>query len=57
MQREIDTQIDQLDGGISEEISELERDGYQYSEGLGDVLPVNEKLDRPIPQTFEWEDQ
>ena len=43
-QQEIDTRIDQLDGrfrktGCSGEIDALERDGSQYSEGLGDVLP------------------
>ena len=61
-QQEIDTQIDQLDGKFqkpecSEEISELARDGDQYSEGLGDVLPGNEKLDHTIPKTFEWEEK
>ena len=58
-QKEIDTQIDQSDGRFqktecSEEIHELESDGDQYSEGLGDVLPGNEKMDRPIPQMCEW---
>ena len=57
-QQEIDTQIDQLDGKFqkpecSEEISELARDGDQYSEGLGDVLPGNEKMGRAIPKLFE----
>ena len=60
-QHEIDTQIDQLDGEFqkttrSEEISELERDGDQYSEGFGgDLLQVNEKLVLPVPQAPEWE--
>ena len=58
-QQEIDTQIDQLDGGFqktecSEEMPELEGDGDRYSEGLGDVLPGNENMDHPIPQMFEW---
>ena len=39
--------------GYSEEIPELERDGDQYSEGLGDVLPGNEKMGRAIPKLFE----
>ena len=60
-QQVINTRTDQLDEEFqkeesSEEIPELESDGDQYSEGLGDVLPGNEKLGRPIPKTFErWE--
>ena len=59
-QHEIDTQIDQLAGEFqkterSAGISEVARDGDQYSEGLGDVLPGNEKMGHPIPNTSEWE--
>ena len=51
-QQEIDTQIDKLaDAFLKEECSgeipELERDGGQYYEGLGDVLPANAKMDHP----------
>ena len=53
-QQEIDTQIDQLAeefqrAEISEEIQELEREGYQYSERLGDFRQGG-KMDHPIPQ-------
>ena len=56
-QHEIDTQIDQLVGGLQKTecsggIPELEGDGDQYSEGLGDVLTGNEKLDHPTPQMY-----
>ena len=58
-QQEIDARVDQLAGGFQkterpEETPELERDGDQYSEGLGDVSPGNANLDRPIPQMFAW---
>ena len=53
-QQEIDTHIDQLDEEFQKTecsggIPELDSEGGQYSDGLGDVLPVSEKLDRPIP--------
>ena len=58
-QQEIDTRIDQLDGEFqkaerSAEIPELVREGGQYSEGLGDVLTGNEKLDRAHSEMSEW---
>ena len=51
-QHEIDTQIDKLDeefqpAECSDEIPELESEGGQYSDGLGDLLPGSGKLGRP----------
>ena len=56
--REIDPQIDQSDEEFQKtvcpaEIPELERDGDQNSEGLGDVLPGSEKLGRPHSKMTE----
>ena len=47
-QQEIDTQIDQLDeefqkAECSDGIPELVREGDQYSDGVGDVLPERER--------------
>ena len=58
-QHEIDTQIDKLDeefqpAECSDEIPELESEGGQYSDGLGEMLPVSEKLDRPHSKMLEW---
>ena len=58
-QQVINTRTDQLDEEFqkeesSEEIPELESDGDQYSEGLGDVLPGNEKLDPPHSKMLGW---
>ena len=55
-----DTQIDQLAEEFqktecSEETTELERHGGQYSEEMGDVFQGNEKMDRPIPKMYEWD--
>ena len=38
----------------SEGIPALERDGDQYSDGLGDVLPGDEELGRPHSEMSEW---
>ena len=58
-QQEIDTQIDQLNGEFwktecSEKIPALAREGSQYSEGLGDMLPGGwaEIWIAPIPKCW-----
>ena len=38
-------------------MSALESEGGQYSEGLREMLPGSEKLDRPHSRMMEWDEK